>query len=192
MIELKGKTRAFVYCRLSRDEDGEQDSLKNQENIVLDYINENGHEIVEIAKDDNYSGMNYDRPGIKRMLELANAKKIDTVFVKDFSRLGRHLGRTQICLEELKEKGVRVISVSEKMDSFCDSDELAISLKGFINDSYARDIQRKVIYGLRQKQKSSGLIITPPMGYFKDKNTNEIRFYDERGKTETRRRNGNP
>ncbi len=179
MIELKGKTRAFVYCRLSRDEDEEQDSLKNQENIVLDYINENGHEIVEIAKDDNYSGMNFDRPGIKRMKELIKEKRIDTIFVKDLSRLGRNLGKTLNFIEELREKEIRVISVTEEMDSFSDSDETMINFKSLMNHSYAKDIQRKVIYGLRQKQKSSGLIITPPMGYFKDKNTNEIIIVEE-------------
>ncbi len=179
MIQLTGKAKGFVYCRLSRDEDGEKESLKNQEDIVVDYLNENGHEIVDIAKDDNYSGMNFNRPGIERMMELVNEKKIDTVFVKDVSRLGRHLGRTTICIEELKEKGIRVISVSEKLDSFCDTDEMTMRIQSFVNDSYARDIQRKVIYGLRQKQKSNGLIITPPMGYFKDKNTNEIIIVEE-------------
>ena len=104
MIELTGRTRGFVYCRLSRDEDSEHESLKNQEDIVVGYLNKNGHEIVDIARDDNYTGMNFDRPGIERMMELVNENKIETVFVKDFSRLGRHLSMTLNCIEELKKK----------------------------------------------------------------------------------------
>ncbi len=179
MIELKGKTRGFVYCRLSRDEDNEHESLKNQEDIVVGYLNKNGHEIVDIARDDNYTGMNFDRPGIERMMELVNEKKIDTVFVKDFSRLGRHLSMTLNCIEELKNNGVRIISVTENLDSFNENDMLTIALKIVVNDGYARDIQRKVFYGLRQKQENGGLIITPPMGYFKDKNTDEIVIVEE-------------
>lgn len=179
MIELTCKTRGFVYCRLSRDEDSEHESLKNQEDIVVGYLNKNGHEIVDIARDDNYTGMNFDRPGIERMMELVNENKIETVFVKDFSRLGRHLSMTLNCIEELKNKNVRVISVTENLDSFNENDMLTIALKIVVNDNYARDIQRKVYYGLRQKQENSGLIITPPMGYFKDKNTNEIVIVEE-------------
>ena len=35
MIELTDKTRGFVYCRLSRDEDSEHESLKNQEDTQV-------------------------------------------------------------------------------------------------------------------------------------------------------------
>ncbi len=127
MIELTDKTRGFVYCRLSRDEDSEHESLKNQEDIVVGYLNKNGHEIVDIARDDNYTGMNFDRPGIERMMELVNENKIETVFVKDFSRLGRHLSMTLNCIEELKKKNVRVISVTENLDSFNENDMLTIA-----------------------------------------------------------------
>lgn len=165
--------RGLAYGRLSRDEDSEQESLKNQEEIVVGYMKRNNHTLVEIAMDDNYTGMNYDRPGIKRMFELARSREIDAVFVKDLSRLGRHRTLTLECIDKLKLLGVRVISVTENIDSFNDEDDLIIGFKGLINDSYSKDIQRKIIYGFRQKQQK-GLVMIPPMGYFKDKNTNEV------------------
>ena len=39
-----------------------------------------------------------------------------------------------------------------------------------MNDYYAKDIGKKIRAGYRQKQKE-GLVITPPFGYWKDKNT---------------------
>ncbi|WP_337398881.1 recombinase family protein [Congzhengia sp.] len=170
--------KGLAYGRLSRDEDSEQESLKNQEDLVVGYMNKNNHTVIEIAMDDNYTGMNYDRPGIKRMFELARERMIDAVFVKDLSRLGRHRTLTLECIDKLKLLGVRVISVTENIDSFNDEDDLLIGFKGLINDSYSKDIQRKVIYGFRQKQQK-GLVMIPPMGYFKDKNTNEVVIVEE-------------
>ena len=170
--------RGFVYCRLSRDEDTEHESLKNQEDIVLSYMSKWNHTVVEVASDDNYTGMNFERPGIKRMFELAKNHEIDAVFVKDLSRLGRHRALTMTCIDELKLHNVRVISVTESIDSFNESDDLLIGFKGLMNDSYAKDIQRKVIHGFRQKQEK-GLVMIPPMGYFKDKNTNKVQIVEE-------------
>ena len=170
--------RGFAYGRLSRDEDSEQESLKNQEDMVVGFMNKYNHIVVEIGMDDNYTGMNFDRPGIKRMFELARNGEIDAVFVKDLSRLGRHRTLTLECIDKLRLLGVRVISITENIDSFNEADDLIIGFKGLINDSYSKDIQRKGIYGFRQKQQK-GLVMIPPMGYFKDKNTNEVVIVEE-------------
>ena len=170
--------RGLAYGRLSRDEDIELESLKNQEAIVVNAIKKGNNTVVDVAMDDNYTGMNFERPGIKKMFELARNGKIDAVFVKDLSRLGRHRTLTLDCIDKLKLLGVRVISVTENIDSFNDSDDLLIGFKGLLNDYYSRDIQKKVIYGFRQKQQE-GLVMIPPMGYFKDKNTNEVEIVEE-------------
>lgn len=170
--------RGLAYGRLSRDEDIELESLKNQEAIVVNAIKKGNNTVVDVAMDDNCTGMNFERPGIKKMFELARNGKIDAVFVKDLSRLGRHRTLTLDCIDKLKLLGVRVISVTENIDSFNDSDDLLIGFKGLLNDCYSRDIQKKVIYGFRQKQQE-GLVMIPPMGYFKDKNTNEVEIVEE-------------
>lgn len=51
-----------------------------------------------------------------------------------------------------------------------------------MNDFYARDGSRRVTTGYRQKQKA-GLVITPPFGYFKDKNTNQVEIVPEAAET---------
>ena len=170
--------RGLAYCRLSRDEDSVQESLKNQEQIVVEFMEKHNHSVVEVVKDDNYTGMNYKRPGIDRMFELAKIGSIDAVFVKDLSRLGRHRTLTLACIDELMSYDVRVISVTENIDSFNETDDLIIGFKGLVNDSYSKDIQRKITYGFRQKQQN-GLVMIPPMGYFKDKNTNEVVIVEE-------------
>lgn len=57
--------RGLAYGRLSRDEDIELESLKNQEAIVVNAIKKGNNTVVDVAMDDNYTGMNFERPGIK-------------------------------------------------------------------------------------------------------------------------------
>ena len=77
-----------IYMRLSvSDDDFEQDesnSIKAQRDLIHQYINEKDefkdYEIEEFY-DDGYSGTNFDRPSVKRMLELAECGIITVIIV---------------------------------------------------------------------------------------------------------------
>ena len=94
---------------------------------------------------------------------------------EDLSRLGRHRTQTALFIDYLREHQVRVISATEGIDTFRDEDDLIIGVRGLMNDYYAKDIGKKIRAGYRQKQKD-GIVITPPFGYWKDKNTGQIRI----------------
>lgn len=170
--------RVWLYARLSRDEDDELNSLTNQQNIIREYAEKNNFNIVGESFDDNVSGMHFNREGINKIYEIVESKKIDAVIVKDMSRLGRHKTQTALFIDYLRENDVKVLSVTENLDTSNENDDLIIGFKGLFNDMYARDISRKVRAGFLQKQKE-GLVMIPPMGYFKDKNTGEILIMDE-------------
>ena len=174
--------KVWLYYRLSRDEDEELNSLKNQRKIIYNYAVSNGHEIVGESFDDNMTGMNFDRPGIGQMYEAVEAGKVEAVIVKDLSRLGRHRTQTALCIDDLREKNVRVLSATENIDTFNENDDLIIGFKGLMNDFYARDGSRRVIAGYRQKQKE-GIVTIPPFGYFKDKNTGRIQIVERAAET---------
>ena len=110
------------------------------------------------------------------------AKQVDAVLVKDLSRLGRHRTQTALFIDFLREKQVRVISVTEGVDTFCEEYDLMIGVRGLMNDYYAKDIGKKIRAGYRQKQKE-GLVITPPFGYWKDRNTNQVLVHPEAAET---------
>ena len=86
--------RVWLYYRLSRDEDKQFNSLKNQYNIIESYALNNGHTIVGSSFDDNVSGMHFNRAGIDELTEAVENGMIDAVIVKDLSRLGRHKTQT--------------------------------------------------------------------------------------------------
>ena len=173
------KMRAWLYYRLSRDEDEEMNSLQNQRQILVDYAEQNGYEIVGESFDDNVSGMTFNRKGLGKLEIAVDEGKIDVVLVKDLSRLGRHRTQTELFIDHLRQNNVKVISVTEGIDSFNENDDLLIGFKQIFNDFYAKDISKKVKAGVRQKQKSKGLIESLPLGYKRDRNTNTVLVDDE-------------
>lgn len=174
--------RAWLYYRLSRDEDEELNSLTNQRSIIAGYAEKNGFTIAGESFDDNVSGMHFDRDGIEKICEAVEQNQIDAVIVKDLSRLGRHRTQTAVFIDYLKKHDVRVISVTENIDTSNENDDLVIGMKQIINDMYAKDASRKIRSTYRQKQKE-GIVIIPPFGYFKDKNTRQVVSVEEAADT---------
>ena len=174
--------RAWLYYRLSRDEDEELNSLTNQRSIIAGYAEKNGFTVAGESFDDNGSGMRFDRDGIEKICEAVEQNQIDAVIVKDLSRLGRHRTQTAVFIDYLKKHDVRVISVTENIDTSNENDDLVIGMKQIINDMYAKDASRKIRSTYRQKQKE-GIVIIPPFGYFKDKNTRQVVIVEEAADT---------
>ena len=174
--------RVWLYARLSNDDDPAQNSLQNQQAICCAFAEKKGWTIAGSSADDNISGMNFSRRGLDMLTAAVQAKQIDAVLVKDLSRLGRHRTQTALFIDFLRENQVRVISVTEGVDTFCEEDDLMIGVRGLMNDYYAKDIGKKIRAGYRQKQKD-GLVITPPFGYWKDRNTNQVLVQQEAAET---------
>ena len=174
--------RVWLYARLSNDDDPAQNSLQNQQAICCAFAEKKGWTIAGSSTDDNISGMNFSRRGLDILTAAVQAKQVDAVLVKDLSRLGRHRTQTALFIDFLRQQQVRVISVTEGVDTFCEEDDLMIGVRGLMNDYYAKDIGKKIRAGYRQKQKE-GLVITPPFGYWKDRNTNQVLVQAEAAET---------
>ena len=82
--------KTWLYYRLSRDEDSEMNSLQNQRQILVDYAQQKGLEIVGESFDDNVSGMSFNRKGLDELEAAVDKGMVELVLVKDLSRLGRH------------------------------------------------------------------------------------------------------
>lgn len=174
--------RVWIYTRLSNDDDPNRDSLQNQMRICREFAAGRGDLVIGQSSDDNISGMEFSRRGLEVLTAAVDAGKLDAVLVKDLSRLGRHRTQTALFIDYLRERGVRVISVTEGLDTAQEEDALVIGIRGLMNDYYAKDIGKKIRAGYCQKQRT-GIVITPPFGYRKDRNTNEIVVFPEAAET---------
>ena len=84
-------TKTWLYYRLSRDEDQEQNSLQNQRQILVDYADQHGHKIVGESFDDNVSGMTFNRKGLGELEDAVDEGKVELVLVKDLRSLKMQL-----------------------------------------------------------------------------------------------------
>ena len=65
------------------ERDGESVSIENQKLLLQNYVRQRGWNEIDTYIDDGYSGTNFDRPGVKRLIEDAKAKRINVILVKD-------------------------------------------------------------------------------------------------------------
>ncbi len=61
--------------------------------------------------------MIFNRKGLAEMEQAVSESLIDVVLVKDLSRLGRHRTQTALFIDHLRENNVKVISVTEGIDT---------------------------------------------------------------------------
>jgi len=174
-IILKQRERtAAIYCRLSRDDgnDAESNSIVTQRAMLERYAKEQGFSVYDCYIDDGWSGTNFDRPGMKQMLELVRKGDIDCVIVKDFSRFGRNYIEAGDYIEYLFPfMGVRFISVNDGYDSSKEdisAGNLNVAFMNLIHDLYAKDISEKTKTSQRLKwEKGENIAGHPIYGYSK-------------------------
>ncbi len=174
--------RVAMYLRLSQDDEkydkdfkAESNSISNQRLQIQDYIDKN--EEMELAGeyvDDGYSGINFERPAFKEMMEDVITGSINCIVVKDLSRFGRdYIDSGRYLQRVFPSLDIRFIALNDNYDSFTASEtekNLVIPFKNFINDNYCRDTSAKVRSVCKVKRKQGQFISNyAPYGYEKDK-----------------------
>ena len=180
---------AGVYARLSieDEDDEEQNSIGNQKKIALDYLKDKDDiAVTEYYVDNGYTGMNFSRPDFQRMMNDLRSGKINCVIVKDISRLGRHFVMTSEFVEKIfPMMGVRLICINDDYDSFdenCDSASLLLPFKMVMNDSYVKDISKKIRSSISAKMDSGEYLPSAssiPYGYIRNPEQNTFDIDEE-------------
>ena len=156
-----------LYCRLSRDDElqGESNSITNQKSILEKYAKENGFKNTRFFVDDGYSGTNFARPAFSQIMELAEQGMIETLIVKDHSRLGRNrLVVGQLLEEEFDRLGVRYIAILDNIDTAQGLSDF-LPVQDWFNEMHAKNTSQKVREVFRHKGESGiPLATTPPYG----------------------------
>ena len=180
--------KTAIYLRLSKgdgDVDGieksESNSISNQRLITGRFLEQHPElELVDTYIDDGYTGTNFKRPELKRMMYDIDDGRIDCVVVKDLSRFGRERIETGNYINKVfKQKGVRFIAINDHYDSLTadgSDDHLIMPIKALTNDNFSRDISLKVRSSFSVKREK-GEYIAPfsPYGYKKDpENVNHL------------------
>lgn len=157
MSEGLGKTG--IYMRLSRDDEksGESASIERQRIIVQNYVSERGGTVIEEYVDDGWSGTNFDRPDVKRLLEDARTGRIETIVVKDLSRFGRNYIQVGQYIDYIfPAYGIRFIAISDNVDTAdrCSSAMDMMPIMNVFNEWHAANTSKKIRAVLEASQRS--------------------------------------
>ena len=179
---LAGSFRAAIYCRLSKDDDldGESASIANQRDMLEHYCEKQGWEVVEVYQDDGYTGLNMERPDLKRMIKAIERRQVNLVITKDLSRLGRNYLQTGYLIEDFfPRNGVRYIAMNDGIDTLRENNDIA-PFKNILNEMYSKDISKKVHSSyLLKAQKGEFTGCVAPFGYRKDPEDKNHLLVDE-------------
>lgn len=96
--------------------------------------------------EDVISGRTFDRPGLKALLDYARAD--DALMVVRLDRLGRSLRELLDVVELLKQRGVALVSLEEKIDTSSAAGELVFHVFGSIAQFERRLIAERTRDGI--------------------------------------------
>ena len=165
--------KAAIYCRLSKEDEtktGESESIQNQKSMLIQYAMEQGFELYQIYSDEDYSGIDRNRPAFKEMIRAASEHKFDVVLAKTQSRFTRDMELVEKYLHgKFIEWGIRFIAVVDHVDTDDTANKKSRQINGLINEWYLEDLSVNVRSVLDHKRKEGQYIASFALyGYQKD------------------------
>lgn len=100
-----------------------------------------------IYSDEAVCGASTEREGLQNLLAAAASpsRSFDCILIDDTSRLTRKLADALNLYERLTFAGVRLVAVSQRVDSESSQAELLIGVHGLIDAVYWRELGQKLI-----------------------------------------------
>jgi len=110
--------KAIGYIRVSTDEQAKEGvSLENQEAKIRAYCDLKDLDLLEIVQDAGISAKNLRRPGVQKVLEMAQEKMVDAVVVYKLDRMFRSTVDALETTKQFDEWGVSFHSIKETIDT---------------------------------------------------------------------------
>ncbi|WP_339847780.1 recombinase family protein [Paenibacillus sp. FSL W7-1088] len=174
--------RVALYIRVSTEEQVKEGySIDAQINVLKSHFENKGYEIVNVYKDDGYSGKNIeDRPNLKMLLADSGNGLFDMVAVWRINRMSRkQLDFLQI-IDTLEKNSVAFFSLSENIDASTPVGKLMLQILGSFAELERNQIIENVKMGMNERAeqgKWNGGIV---LGY---KSVNKQLIIDEKEAT---------
>ncbi len=157
------------YCRISVDEELDKDntSIENQKSIIEDYVYRTFPDSqLDFYADRDRSGYTFDQREEYQVLRRKMFRgEYDILIVKDFSRFSRRTSRGLVELEDLRDAGMRIISIGDGIDYPTSDEWTAIQFRFLVNEMPVTDTSKKVKSVIKRRQEEGKWICAVPYGY---------------------------
>jgi site-specific DNA recombinase len=136
---------AAIYARYSSDQQSPA-SLDDQIRKCTEYATTQGWRVEHIFTDAEVSGAGRDRPGLRAMLDAIPS--FNALLLDDTSRLSRRLADSVDIFEHLRFAGVRIVAVSQGIDSNSEQADVLMTVHGLVDSLYIKELGKKTHRGL--------------------------------------------
>jgi site-specific DNA recombinase len=138
------------YGRYSSDNQRDT-SIEDQQRIVERWADHHGHRVVAKFADCAVSGANIRLlTGLQNALDSAcrTPATFEAIVVDQLSRLSRDVGDTDALVKRLRFFGVRVVAVSDGLDTRDETTKISVTVKSLVNELYLDDLRKTTKRGL--------------------------------------------
>lgn len=154
--------RTAAYARYSSDAQRDA-SLDDQLRNCRAYCARMGWPEPEVFTDAAVSGARLDREGYQRL--IAASSRFEVILVDDLSRFGRDSAELTMTIRRLNFAGVRLIGVSDGVDTQRRSHKADVGLRGLMSEMYLDDLAEKTHRGLTGRALAGSSAGGLPYGY---------------------------
>jgi|GEM_PF-3469420 len=150
--------RAAAYCRVSTAHEEQQNSLKNQIEFYIDYIQRNPYWRLAAVYFDTASGLRMNhRSGYQQLLQDCKRKKIDLILVKSLGRFGRDTAETIKQIRRLKYMNIGVYIETGGINTLTTSDSIIDQL-ATLDQAESQSRRENIKFGIRQRMRSGKVV----------------------------------
>jgi len=148
---MDSTNRCAIYARISTDKQSRL-SPADQIRKCREYAEQNGLLVLDnhVYIDEGFSGSGSDRPSFQELLTAAfsSARPFDTILCDDTSRLSRSLAETLRIKDDLEFRGLRVVFVSQGIDSSSEQADVQMTVHGLVDSLYIKELAKKTHRGM--------------------------------------------
>src|SRR5437867_10341462 len=156
----------IIYCRVSSKEQIEGTSLESQEMACMEYARSKNINILKIFIEQGESAKFADRTQLLELIDFCRQNKgnIEVLLVWKVDRFARNVGDHFSIKASLLKYGVRIVSVTEPIDSNPEGKLMETILAGFAQ--FDNDIRAmRSVQGMRRKLQEGIFPWKGPLGY---------------------------
>lgn len=168
----------ILYVRLSDEDKNKKseielsESIKNQISMLLKHAKANRWVVVAIFCDEDYSGIDSERPEYNKCLRFCEVGRTDIVLCKMQSRFTRDMEHVEKYIHGLfLEWGIRFVGKVDNADTVVKGNKKSRQINGLINEWYLEELSENIRDTFRDKHVDGQFTGSfAPYGYMKDPN----------------------
>jgi site-specific DNA recombinase len=156
----------IIYCRVSSKEQVEGTSLQSQQLACQEYARAHNISVLKVFVEQGESAKFADRTQLLELIDFCRQSKgkVNLLLVWKVDRLARNVGDHFNIKASLVKYGVRVLSVTEPIDSNPEGQLMETILAGFAQ--FDNDIRAmRTVQGMKRKLQEGIFPWKPPLGY---------------------------